>query len=146
MYLVQSLRKIGAKCRSCRVRGQNSKLSYRHSELGAVKVNNNNNNKLECSVLLTLLFIFFVLWKGKEKNSFLFFFLPLFTATIPNGIKLAQSFALQVLLCLYNIYPSVQFSHSVMSDSLQPHESQQARTPCPSPSLGVHSNSCPSSQ
>ena len=40
---------------------------------------------------------------------------------------------------------SVQFSHSVMSDSLQPHESQHARPPCPSPSPGVHSNSHPSS-
>ena len=41
---------------------------------------------------------------------------------------------------------SVQFSHSVVSDSLQPHESQHARPPCPSPTPGVHSNSCPSSQ
>ena len=36
---------------------------------------------------------------------------------------------------------SVQFSPSVMSDYLQPHESQHARLPCPSPSSGVHSNS-----
>ena len=42
------------------------------------------------------------------------------------------------------IFGSVQFSHSVMSDSLWPHASQHARPPCPSPSLGVHSNSCPS--
>ena len=41
---------------------------------------------------------------------------------------------------------SVQFSHSVMSDSLQPHESQHARPPCPSPTPGVHSDSGPSSQ
>ena len=38
---------------------------------------------------------------------------------------------------------SVQFSHSVMSYSLRPHESQHARSPCPSPTPGVHSNSCP---
>ena len=38
---------------------------------------------------------------------------------------------------------SVQFSHSVVSDSLRPHESQHARPPCPSPSPGVHSDSCP---
>ena len=38
----------------------------------------------------------------------------------------------------------VQFSHSVVSDSLRPHESQHARPPCPSPTPGVHSNSCPS--
>ena len=41
---------------------------------------------------------------------------------------------------------SVQFSHSVMSNSLRPHESQHARPPCPSPTPRVHSNSCPSSQ
>ena len=39
-----------------------------------------------------------------------------------------------------------QFSCSVMSDSLQPHESQHARPPCPSPTPGVHSNSRPSSR
>ena len=37
---------------------------------------------------------------------------------------------------------SVQFSHSVMSDSLRPHEPQHARPPCPSPTPGVHSNPC----
>ena len=41
---------------------------------------------------------------------------------------------------------SVQFSHSVMSNSLQPHEWQQARPPCPSPTPGVYSNSCLSSR
>ena len=41
---------------------------------------------------------------------------------------------------------SVQFSHSVVSDSLRPHESQHARPPCPSPIPGVHSDSRPSSQ
>ena len=40
---------------------------------------------------------------------------------------------------------SVQFSRSVVSDSLRPHESQHTRPPCPSPTPGVHSNSCPSS-
>ena len=41
---------------------------------------------------------------------------------------------------------SVQFSHSVVSHSLGPHESQHARPPCPPPSPGVHSDSHPSSQ
>ena len=40
---------------------------------------------------------------------------------------------------------SVQFSRSVMSDSLRPHESQHARPPCPSPTPGVHPDSRPSS-
>ena len=43
-------------------------------------------------------------------------------------------------------FSSVQFSHSVMSDSLWPHESQYARPPCPSPSPGVYPNSCASSR
>ena len=41
---------------------------------------------------------------------------------------------------------SVQFSRSVMSDSLWPHGSQHARPPCPSPTPRVYSNSCPLSQ
>ena len=44
------------------------------------------------------------------------------------------------------ISQSVQFSRSVVSDSWWPHESQQARPPCPSPTPGVHSDSRPSSQ
>ena len=40
---------------------------------------------------------------------------------------------------------SVQFSCSVVSDSLRPHESQHARPPCSSPTPGVHSDSCSSS-
>ena len=43
-------------------------------------------------------------------------------------------------------FSSVQFSRSVMSNSLQLHESQHARPPCPSPTPGVHSNSHPLSQ
>ena len=43
-------------------------------------------------------------------------------------------------------FSSVQFSRSVVSDSLRPHESQHARPPCPLPTPGVHSDSHPSSQ
>ena len=42
-------------------------------------------------------------------------------------------------------FSSVQFSHSVVPNSLRPHESQQVRLPCSSPSPGVHSDSCLSS-
>ena len=41
---------------------------------------------------------------------------------------------------------SVQFSHSVMSDSLQPYGLQHSRPPCPPPTPGVYSDSCPLSQ
>ena len=43
-------------------------------------------------------------------------------------------------------FSSVQFSRSVTSDSLRPHELQHARPPCPSPTPGRHSDSRPSSQ
>ena len=43
-------------------------------------------------------------------------------------------------------FSSVQFSHSVLSNSLWPHELQHARPPCPSPTPGVYSNSSPSSR
>ena len=44
---------------------------------------------------------------------------------------------------LLTLLSSVQFSHSVMSDSLRFHESKHARPPCPSPTPGVYPNSCP---
>ena len=42
-------------------------------------------------------------------------------------------------------FSSVQFSRSVVSDPLRPHESQHVRPPCPSPTPRAYSNSCPSS-
>ena len=47
---------------------------------------------------------------------------------------------------IFPIISSVQFSHSVVSNSSWPHELQHARPPCPSPTPRVHSNPCPSSQ
>ena len=52
----------------------------------------------------------------------------------------------QTRICHTQSIRSIQFSCSVVSDSLRPHESQHARPPCPSPTPGVHSNSGPSSQ
>ena len=43
-------------------------------------------------------------------------------------------------------FSSVQFNHSVVSDSLWPHELQHARPPCSSPTPKAYSNSCPLSQ
>ena len=51
-----------------------------------------------------------------------------------------------ILLIIQSVICSVQFSHSVMFDSLWPHELQHARPPCPSPTPGVYPNSCPSSR
>ena len=54
-----------------------------------------------------------------------------FFITVPHGKHTRVGFS------------SVEFSRSVMSDSLRPHESQYARPPCPSPTPRVYSNSCP---
>ena len=54
--------------------------------------------------------------------------------------------AVSCQIFLLSLASSVQFSHSVVSDSLQPHELQHARRPCPSSTPGVHWDSRPSSQ
>ena len=73
------------------------------------------------------------LWKGGVINTKWGIYYPLANDT---GVLIMPTWV---------ICTSVQFSHSVMSDSLRPHESQHARPPCPSPTPGVHPNSCPSS-
>ena len=77
-------KEISVKRGSCEVSEQKSKFSYRHAELRAVKVKKTNEG---CSGLLTVLFKFFVLRKGKQENSFLFF--PFHcnrgTGSIPDG-------------------------------------------------------------
>ena len=60
------------------------------------------------------------------------------SCSVARGILPVQGWNLGPL----HWFTSVQFSHSVMSDSLRPHESQHARPPCPSPTPGVYSNSC----
>ena len=56
--------------------------------------------------------------------------------------KCFENVHLNLTLCL----SSVQFSLSVMSDALWPHGLQHARLPCPSPTHGAYSNSCPLSR
>ena len=50
------------------------------------------------------------------------------------------------MICFLCLGRCFQFSHSVVSDSLWPHGLQHARPPCPSPTPGAYSNSCPSSR
>ena len=59
-------------------------------------------------------------------------------------LEIVSSDALKILFS--NTSSSIQFGHSVVSDSLRPYESQHTRPPCPSPTPGVHSNSHPSSR
>ena len=51
-----------------------------------------------------------------------------------------------LLIIFFFAFSSVQFSRSVVPDSLWPHESQHARPPCSSPTPGIYSNACPSSR
>ena len=73
-------------------------------------------------------------WEGKRKHV-LKISLKEYRVTLPI-----------ILLRFIKSVVSVQFSCSVVFDSLRPRESQHTRPPCPSPTPGVHSNSCPSSQ
>ena len=70
-------------------------------------------------------------------------------AYLPCSWKLSSLYVnyFCLFVCFYlTSVQSVQFSCSVVSDSLRPHESQHTRPLCPSPTLGVYPNSCPSSQ
>ena len=77
-------------------------------------------------------------WKIHPSKE-LFYFL---TKNLNGHIK-NRGYRLLVLPSI--LVSSVLFSHSVVSDSLWPHELQHARPPCPSPTPGVHPNPCPSS-
>ena len=64
-----------------------------------------------------------------------------------NGWRCSVCVCMCACVCVYiYILSSVKFSHSVVSDSLRPHESQHVRPPCPLQTPGVYSNSCPPSQ
>ena len=62
-----------------------------------------------------------------------------------NKVKCDVEEWIRVMLSRFS-FSSIQFSRSVLSDSLRPHESQHARPPCPSPTPGIHPDSHPSSQ
>ena len=98
-------------------------------------------------VLISHFYIFFgdesasTFWKFWERGMYMnrAFFLFIF-------MHICVCVCLCVCVCTYMCFPggSVQFSHSVVSDSLQPHGLQHARLPCPLPTPGVYSNSYPS--
>ena len=69
-------------------------------------------------------------------------------STFPSGLVLEspQTQSLASSSSILSPFSSVQFSCSVMSDSLWPHELQHARPPCPSPTPRVYPNPCPMSQ
>ena len=74
-----------------------------------------------------------VMKSAVKRESFLFFV----SNSLQNWIfQYNKEFILAVWISVY-------FSHSVVSDSLRPHEPKHARPPCPSPTPGVHPNPCP---
>ena len=76
--------------------------------------------------------------KGKQKH------IMKKISKVPTGVSVA--FIQLAYADSQRSFSSVQFSHSVVSDSFWPHESQHTRLPCPSPTPGVYPNSCPLSR
>ena len=89
-------------------------------------------------VLFAFPFIYGVLHSGKRREN----------ANRAAGLDLKSAFRVSAHVArdLLVRFSSVQFSRSVVSDSLRPHELQHARPPCPSPTARVHSDSRPLSQ
>ena len=79
----------------------------------------------------------------KEKKNSIPVHKVSFFLSLRNGIE-TVSLKSNKLFIQWHRFSSVQLSRSVVSDSLQPHEPQHARPPCPSPTPGVHPNPCPS--
>ena len=80
-----------------------------------------------------------------EYGYYIIIIMICFVINIPQWIITPRRGETMFILFIH-VDNSVHFSHSVVSDSLRPHELQHAKPPCPSPTPGVHSNSCPSSQ
>ena len=78
-----------------------------------------------------------------ESSAYLRLLIFILAILIPACASSSPAFLMMYSAYKLNKHSSVQFSHSVMSDSLQPHELQHARPPSPSPTPGVHSNSRP---
>ena len=68
------------------------------------------------------------------------------TACLFHYLSLDKNLVLGKQISYLLLFSSVQFSRSVVSNSLRPHELQHSRPPCPSPTPGVHPNPCPSSR
>ena len=100
---------------------------------------------VKCSVNISQ-----VKWVGAGVQLFWLIFSLLDLSVIERKVVKSATIIMDLFIFPCNLYQfqfsSVQFSHSVVSDSLRPHESQHARPPCPSPTPRVDSNSCPSSR
>ena len=102
-----------------------------------------------CFFVLNIFYLFFFKWpplkdlevKNSDSTSIPWILPPMCLALCWHLV-----YHLVYRLCgHFSWISSVQFRHSVVSDSLYPHGLQHARLPCPSPTPGPRSNSCPSS-
>ena len=82
--------------------------------------------------------------KGKRRIYVIFIFLWIGKMKLLNIVYVGYIFF--IIYVLQENHYLVQFSCSVMSDSLRAHEPQHARPPCPSPTPRVYPSSCPLSQ
>ena len=118
-----------------------------------------------CSFITYLFIEFLELQLGKIFSVIISHFLQLFLSIVWDWkqiVFLPTKLIIDIqFFYVFHVYPSFlmylahqlrhqirsdQISHSVVSDSLRPHESQHARPPCPPPTPGVHSDSLPLSQ
>ena len=83
----------------------------------------------------------FISWLNFIRKSYLYItvFRLCFCLVVVFDVYI-YSFFSEFFMVIYSFIGSVQFSRSVVSNSLRPHEPQHARPPCPSPTPGVHSN------
>ena len=93
------------------------------------------NTRVDCHFLLPYLLVYFIC--VTSNNADLVAKQPKFRS---------QFYSFLAVWSRASHLTSVQFSHSIVSDSLQSHEPQHARPPCPSPAPRVYSNSCPLSR
>ena len=89
----------------------------------------------------------YVIREVKTKTTLRYCNIPIWMVKIQNIDNLLCWWGWRLTGALiYHWFSSVQFIHSVVSDSLWPHEAHHARPPCPSPTPGVHPNPCPLSR
>ena len=97
-----------------------------------------NSCELNCSAFYNVIYQFSNCVQKSSRSQWRYI-------SIGQALRILRNKNIWVCVCLPKIR-SDQISRSVVSDSLRPHESQHARPPCPSPTPGVHSTSCPSSR
>ena len=93
----------------------------------------------------TILWVFFLLLLSCVSCLCILDINPLSVASFAKASSNSTGCLFKVSIAVQKLVSLFQFSHSVVSNSLRPHELQHARPPCSSPTPGVHSDSCPSS-